>query len=126
MSRNRRRPGVIRITCTDPFHRDEPGFAEQGHRHVGTLRPVQGGYAWHARPGMPADPAPAGGNSVDWGRQLGPLKNYRAGDMTEVWRIRCTCGRDVQRGIPEIAAIAARLMAARPGRRAEIDLVRLR
>ena len=123
MGRNHRRPGVIRITCTDDYHHDQPGYGDQGHHHVGTLRPVDGGYAWHPV-GVYRPPAPPGGNDIDWSEVTGPVKGYRP-DGSEVWVLYCTCGRTPERSVADVAAIAARQMLANPGRRPEIDLVDL-
>jgi hypothetical protein len=124
LSRNHFNPDVIRITCTDEYHRGEEDFARLGHHHVGTLRPAEGGYRWHPARDTPKTPAPPGGNSADWSTLLGPVKGYRP-DMSEVWVFRCACGRTPERSVADVAALAGERRKACPGRRVEIDIVDL-
>lgn len=124
MGRNHQNPEVIRIMCTDAYHVDEEEFRRQGHHLVGTLRPVEGGYAWHPAPSTPRTPAPPGGNHTDWSRLIGPVKGYRP-DMSEVWVYCCSCGRTPERSVADVAAKAVERRRARPGRRVEIDIVDL-
>ncbi|HEY3879033.1 MAG TPA: hypothetical protein VGM12_10590, partial [Trebonia sp.] len=54
-----------------------------------------------------------------------PVKTRRRDDGQWVLRFRCRCGRDVQRAESRLVEIVQCFSAAFPGRRAEIDIVRL-
>jgi hypothetical protein len=130
--RNHRKPGVIRFICTDAYHHDEPGYADRGHHHYGTLRPVYpdgvlAGVAWSGPRAEPRDSVATSGIMLAWPGVAPPLpqKSRRRDDGTAVWRFRCSCGRNPEPPEAELAAIAARHAEAFPGRRIEIDIVRL-
>ena len=116
MSRNRRSPGVVRITCTDPSHEGTRGWQRYGCRHVTTLYLAE-------RAGNSEGPRV----TLHWDAESpdAPVKDRRRDDGQWVLRFRCRCGRDVQRAESDLVGIVQRYAAAFPGRRVEIDLVRL-
>lgn len=133
MARNHRTPGVIRFTCTDRYHHDEPGYADRGHHHYGTLRPVcqdgaLAGLAWSGPRPEPRDSIATSGLTLAWPgiAPALPVKARRRDDGTAVWRFRCSCGRNPERSEADLARIVSAYAAAFPGRRVEIDIVRLR
>jgi hypothetical protein len=124
--RNHRKPGVIRVICTDGYHHDEPDFARLGHHYIGTLRLAyrrgfaDSGFRWHgprealdtietrdrklsmSMPGTPLTELPL------------PVKMWRTEDDKPVFRFRCTCGRDVQRHDEHLADVVRRWAEAKP------------
>jgi hypothetical protein len=137
MSRNRRSTDIVRITCTDSFHEDSDAWATYQHHHLLNLREIQGrdrtrlivpGARQRTRLVQTTTPD---GALVLFEREedpQSPVKDYRLVDDERflIFRFRCQCGRDVQRREDELLGIAARCREAFPGRRVEIDLVRLR
>ena len=120
MSRNHRKPGVIRVICTDAFHHGEPGYAELGYYHLGTLRLAQrkgfadAGFRWHG-PREAVERLETRDQAVSMSARGAPLtrlplpvKLWRTEDDKFVWRFRCTCGRDPQRSDADLAAIVTR------------------
>ena len=65
-------------------------------------------------------------SSAEWIRSR-PIKDFRlVGDARyRIFRFQCVCGRDSQRPENDLLEIAARYRDAFPGRRIEIDIVRL-
>ena len=136
MSRNRRSPDVIRIVCTDAFHRDSDEWATYEHHWLLNLRQVEGrdrtrlivpGARQRTRLVQTTTPD---GTLVLFEREedpRSPVKDYRFVDAERflIFRFRCECGRDVQRREDELLGIAARFREALPGQRVEIDLVEL-
>lgn len=110
MSRNHRKPGVVRFICTDARHRDSDEYRKLGHHHVYTL--------------LLAEKAD-GSLALFWEGVDGPVKDRLRGNGEWVLRFRCACGRDPQRGETDILEIVARYQAAFPGQRPEIDITRL-
>ena len=115
MPRSHRRPGVVRITCTDPLHEGTRQWQKNGYRHVSTLYMAE-------RADNSDGPRVTlyGGDGPD-----ALMKDRRRSDGQWVFRFRCTCGRDVQRAEADLVDIVQRYTAAFPGRRVAIDLVRL-
>lgn len=136
MSRNRHQAGVVRVVCADSYHRDSDDWARYGHHHLLNLRQVEGrdrtrlivpGARQRTRLVETTTPD---GALVLFEREedpRSPVKDYRLVDDERflIFRFRCQCGRDVQRREDELLSIAARFREAFPGRRVEIDLVRL-
>lgn len=116
MSRNHRRSGVVRITCTDPTHQGTREWQRNGSRHVTTLYLAE-------RAGNSEGPRV----TLHWDGESpnAPTKDRRRADGQWVLRFRCRCGRDVQRAESDLLDIAQRYAAAFPRRRVEINLVRL-
>lgn len=133
MSRSRgRRADVIWFICTDSRHRGEPAYDRDGHRVVGTLGISRGGESdgrltWRGPRAESPDTVSTSGITLSWAGIAPPLplKQRRRDDGTPVWRFRCTCGRNSERSEPDLAAIVQRHAEMLPGRRAEIDIVRL-
>jgi hypothetical protein len=133
VSRNHRKPGVVRFICTDAYHHDEPGYADRRHHHYGTLRPVYQDdvlteLAWNGPRAEPRDSIATSGVMLAWPgiAPALPVKARRRNDGTAVWRFRCSCGRNPERSEAAIAGIVSAYAAAFPGRRVEIDITRLR
>lgn len=130
MSRNRRtrRNDVVWVICSDARHRGEPGFDRDGHHLVGTLGLGDNGQlTWRGPRAEPGDMISTSGITLSWdgiAPEL-PRKQRRRDDGTPVWRFRCTCGRSPERSEPELAGIIRRHMETLPGRRVEVDIVRL-
>lgn len=136
MSRSRHSPGVVRITCTDPYHRDSDEWARCGHRHLLNLRQIEArdrprlivpGARQRTRMVQVTTPD---GSLVLFERRAdpqSPIKDYRlSGDARYlIFRFQCSCGRDPQRPENELLEIAARHREELPSRRVELDLVRL-
>jgi hypothetical protein len=136
MTRNRRSPDIVRITCTDSFHRDTGEWARYGHAHLLNLREVEGRDRMRLIvPGAKqrtrlVETTTPDGALVLFEREedpQSPVKDYRlvGPEQFLIFRFRCQCGRDVQRPENELLDIAARYREAFPGQRVEIDLVRL-
>lgn len=132
MSHNRPRHGIIlRIICTDSYHRDTRQFAERGHHYIGTLRPAYGGAGlrWHG-PRRESDEIETRDRKVTMtgsGFKLPlPVKMWRTEDDKFVYRFDCTCGLDVQRHESDLAEIVKERYAANPGvTRIDIDITTL-
>lgn len=136
MSRNHRRPGVVRITCTDPYHQDSDEWIRYGHHWLLNLRQIEGrdrtrlivsGEKHRTKLVQVTTPD---GTMVLFEREedpQSPVKDYQlvGPERFLIFRFRCQCGRDVQRPENELLDIAARFREAFPDRRIEIDLVRL-
>jgi hypothetical protein len=116
MSRNRGNAGAVRIVCRDPRHKDTREWEQHGYRHVTTLQLAE-------RAGNSEGPRV----TLHWDSESpnAPTKDRRRDDGQWVLRFRCRCGRDVQRAESDLVDIAQRYAAAFPGRRVELDLVRL-
>jgi hypothetical protein len=136
MPRSHRRPGVVRIVCTDTFHRDTEEWARYGHHHLLNLRQVEvHGRARLIVPGAKQRTRTVQVTTPDGSLVLfeqeedpkSPIKPYRlVGDERHfIFQFQCSCGRYPQRREDELLGIAARFREAFPGRRVEIDLVRL-
>jgi hypothetical protein len=136
MSRSHRSPDIIRITCTDTFHRDSAEWARYGHHWLLNLRLLEAkdrvrltvpGSQQRTRTVQVTTP---GGSLVLFEHKVdpqSPVKGYRlAGDDRYlIFRFRCGCGRDSQRPENDLLEIAARYRGAFPDRRTEIDIMRL-
>jgi hypothetical protein len=117
MSRSRGNAGAVRIVCRDPRHKGTREWEQHGYRHVATLQLAERAensegprvtlFSDDNRPDAPA------------------MKDLRRDDGQWVFKFLCSCGRDVQRAESHLVDIAQRYAAAFPGRRVEIDLVRL-
>lgn len=116
MSRARRAPSVVWITCTDPWHRDTRDWQEHGFRLVARLQ-----FAERAE----TSPAPRVTLQWDVNSPNPPVKNRRREDGEWVFRFTCSCGKDVQRDESYLVETAQRYAAAFPGQRVELDLVRI-
>jgi len=136
MSRNRRSPDIIRITCTDTFHEDSDTWATYQHHHLLNLRQVEGpGRTRLIVPGARqrtrlVQVTTPDGSIVLFEREedpQSPVKDYRLVGDERYWIFRffCPCGRDPQRREDELLGIAARHREELPGQRVEIDLVEL-
>lgn len=135
MTRNRRSPDIVRIICTNSFHRDSDAWTRYGHHWLLNLRQVEG--RDRARLIVPGQKqrtrvvqttAPDG--TVIFERledPQSPVKPWRlAGPERYLFfRFSCPCGRNPQAREDELLEIAARHRRELPGRRVEIDLVRL-
>ena len=137
MTRNRRSPDIVRIICTDLFHSDGDQWAAHGHYWLLNLRQVEGRDRVRlVAPGVRQRTRTVQVTTVDGSIVLfehrvdpkSPVKDYRlVGDGRYlIFRFRGSCGRDVQKLENELLGLAARHRDALPGRRVEIDLVRLR
>jgi hypothetical protein len=134
LPRRRKRPAgqhgqpPVLVTCTDPYHYDEPGYAERGYHLVGEIRDAprrRGGLAWSGH-APEQGPLRTSGITLVWGASPGlPVKRYRRDDGQPTYRFRCRCGLDKEKSEPELAAIAAAWAREFPGRPAEIDMRRL-
>jgi hypothetical protein len=136
MSRNHRSPEIVRITCTDIFHGDSAEWARYGHHWLLNLRLLEGkdrlrltvpGSQQRMRTVQVTTPD---GSLVLFERRAdpqSPIKDYRlSGDARYlIFRLQCSCGRDPQRPENELLDLAARHREELPGRRVEIDIVRL-
>jgi hypothetical protein len=117
MSRNRRNAGAIRIVCRDPKHKGTRDWEQYGYRHVTKLQLAER-----------AENSDGPRVTLFWDDNrpdVPVMKDQRRDDGQWVIKIRCSCGRDVQRAESDLVDIAQRYAAAFPGRRVEIDLVRL-
>jgi hypothetical protein len=116
VGRNRRNPSVVWVTCTDPRHKGTRDWQQRSYHLVAKLQ-----FAERSENSRgPRITLHWDGDSSD-----PPVKNRRHDDGEWVFRFRCTCGRDVQRAESALVDIAQRYSAVFPGRRVEIDLVRL-
>jgi len=116
MSRNRGNAAAVRIVCSDSRHKGTREWEQHGYRNVTTLQLAErAGNSEGPRVTLHWD-----GDSPD-----APAKDRRRDDGQWVLRFRCRCGRDVQRAESDLVDIVQRYAAAFPGRRVEIDLVRL-
>src|SRR5579859_3436802 len=102
MSRNHRKPGVVRVVCTDAYHRDSAGFAEHGHHYLFTMRLHK-----HEDTRNPAV------RPYDGTMSLRAPEIYRGPDYTV--RFACSCGRDYQRHDTELLPVLKQLFEAEPG-----------
>lgn len=146
MSRNHRKPGVVRVICTDSFHHDQPGYGELGHHHVGTLVLVypkgkpwaDKGFRWYG-PHEAAERIETRDEKVVMFPPLVgsplielplPTKQWRTEDDEFVWKFRCVgpygCTRDAQRHEAHLAKIVRRWIEAKPDTtRILLDITRL-
>jgi hypothetical protein len=136
MSRTHRHPDVVRVVCTDSYHRDSEAWARHGHHWLLNLRQIEGpdrprlivpGARQRTRMVQVTTPD---GSLVLFERRADPqlpVKDFRlVGDARYlIFRFQCECGRDPQRPESDLLEIAARHRGELPGRRVEIDLVRL-
>jgi hypothetical protein len=136
VSRDHHRPGVVRITCSDPYHRDSEKWARYGHHWLLNLRQVEGrdrtrlvvpGEKQRTRTVQVTTPD---GSLVIFEREedpQSPVKDYRLVGVARylIFRFQCRCGRDPQRLENELLEFAARHREELPGQRVEIDIVRL-
>lgn len=136
MSRNHRRRGVVRIICTDPFHKDSEDWVRYGHHWLLNLRQVEGrdrarlivpGARQRIRTVQVTTPD---GSIVLFEHDVdpqSPVKDYRlvGPERYLIFRFRCPCGRDPQPLESDLLEIAARYREELPGRRVEIDIARL-
>jgi hypothetical protein len=132
VSRNHRKPGVVRFVCTAKFHHDSEEFTRLGHHHYGTLRPVYrdgvpAGMAWSGPRGEPRDEIRTSGVMLSLSAPAPrlPVKNFQRRDGQATWRFRCTCGLDRQCTESVVAEKIAKAKAARPGERVVIDIADL-
>lgn len=135
MSRNRRSPDIVRITCTDSFHEDSDAWATYQHHHLLNLRQVEGrdrtrlivpGEKQRTRVVQTTAPD---GTVIFEGPEdpQSPVKPWRLAGR-ERWlffRFLCPCGRNPQVREDELLGIAARHREQLPGQRVEIDLAEL-
>ena len=113
---NGRRRGAIWITCSDPSHKGTRKWERRGYRHLTTLLLAERAHGGDG-PRMTL--------AWDASRPDAPVKDRRRGDGQWVLRFRCRCSRDVQRAEADLVEVVQRYAAAFPGRRVEIDIVRL-
>ncbi len=113
MPRNHRKPGIVRVVCTDAYHRDSAEFAEYGHHYLGTLRIRK--YEDIRKPAI---------RPYDDTMFLKAPGMYRGPDFTV--RFRCACGRDYQRHDSELLPVLKQLFEAEPGAtRVTVDIATL-
>jgi hypothetical protein len=136
MGRNHRHPGIVRITCTDPYHRDSDEWARHGHHWLLNLRQIEGrdrtrlivpGERQRTRLVETTTPD---GTLVLFEREedpQSPVKDYRlvGPERYLIFTFFCQCGRNPQPREDKLLEVAAGYRAVFPGRRVEIDLMRL-
>ena len=112
MSRNHRKPGVVRVVCTATYHHDSPEFAGKGYFYLGTLR-------------MFPIPDPPGVEVRSFRSKF--IKDFAHSDGQKRWRFSCECGLDPQVRMSRlIAELRKRAGAAPPGTtRLQLDIVTL-
>lgn len=137
MSRTHRKPGIVRVLCTRPFHQGTDEWARFGHHHVTNLRMVEirgrarliwPGAAQRTRTVDVTVPTSDGGRHVLFSHRTtvgAPMKFWRVIGEERFWmfRFRCPCGLDVQRPESELLEYAQRYAAERPGERIPLDIV---
>lgn len=136
MTRRRHDPGVVRITCSDSFHEGTAQWARYSHYWLLNLREVLGsdrprlivpGAMQRTRVVQTTTPD---GSVVVFEREedpYTPIKRYRlaAPEMYLFFAFTCPCGRNPKPREDVLLRIAARHRQELPGRRVEINLVRL-
>lgn len=135
MTRNHRRPGVVRIICTDAFHEDSEDWARYGHRWLLNLREVEAnGRTRLIVPGekqrMRTVEITAPDGTVLFEDRVdpqSPVKRYRlVGDARfRIFTLHCSCKRNPQKTEEDLLEMAAAYRTEKPGRRVELDLVEL-
>jgi hypothetical protein len=116
MSRSRGNAGAVRIVCRDPRHKGTREWERRGYRQVTMLQLAER-----------SENSEGPRVTLHWDAESpnSPVKDRRRDDGQWVLRFKCRCGRDVQRAELDLVGIVQRYAAAFPGRRVEIDLVRL-
>jgi hypothetical protein len=108
--KRKRKVGLVRIICTDPYHRDTAEFARRGFHFVCAMElfPVQTNVRGESRPFS------LNMNGVS-SAAIAPVKQALRVYGEHVYKFECSCGRDVQRAefklvdlvVPMLAAAAA-------------------
>jgi hypothetical protein len=136
MTRRRHDPGVVRITCTDRCHEGTGEWARYGHYWLLNLREIQArdrirlivpGAMQRTRVVQTTTPD---GSVVLFERPedpYTPIKQFRLAGLGLYlfFEFRCPCGRNPKPREDVLLGIAARHRQELPGKRVEIDLVRL-
>ena len=123
--RRKRTQGLVRVVCTDGYHRDTAEFARYGFHRLCPLV-----FDPAADPRLTLDP-----KSTAWMRtsrtvgdfpvQMAPVKSSRRADGQWTYQFRCSCGLDLQRlesGLMDhVTALLGAAYAADP-RATRVDL----